>query len=173
MITVAIEGAPEGVVDSLVKEMAGSGPDIAACSTSGNTVDAEAVDTTNFENESAHEGEVEIDNATSLTGMQGTQEISMVVGEPFTTYIVGFGRNPFGRFSLTAAWNEQTGEIISVVMEFISAREIEYFIGTFMYAPVTFIILDITCNQYAISHTAHLNMTGRMRCEKKYITSKG
>ena len=34
------------------------------------------------------------------------------IGEPFTKYIVGFGRNPFGRFSLTAALNEKTGEMI-------------------------------------------------------------
>ena len=33
------------------------------------------------------------------------------VGEPFTKYIVGFGRNPFGRFSLTAALNEKTGDV--------------------------------------------------------------
>lgn len=37
------------------------------------------------------------------------------VGEPFTKYIVGFGRNPFGRFSLTAALNEKTG-IVRVII---------------------------------------------------------
>ena len=31
------------------------------------------------------------------------------VGEPNTKYLVGFGRNPFGRFSLTASLNEITG----------------------------------------------------------------
>lgn len=33
-----------------------------------------------------------------------------VVGEPFHKYLIGFGRNPFGRFSLTAALNEKTGK---------------------------------------------------------------
>lgn len=32
-----------------------------------------------------------------------------VIGEPYHKYLVGFGRNPFGRFSLTAALNEKTG----------------------------------------------------------------
>ena len=111
LTAVAAEGAPKGMVDSLIEEISVSGSDLVACSTVGNTVDAEAIDSANFENDSTHEAEVEADNATSLTGMQGTQEISTVVGEPFTTYMVGFGRNPFGRFSLTAAWNEQTGEM--------------------------------------------------------------
>lgn len=35
------------------------------------------------------------------------------VGEPFTKYLVGFGRNSFGRFSLTAALNEKTGKIVT------------------------------------------------------------
>lgn len=34
------------------------------------------------------------------------------VGEPFTKYLVGFGRNPFGRFALTAAYNETTGTLL-------------------------------------------------------------
>jgi hypothetical protein len=58
-----------------------------------------------------------VGSSTSLASIQNA-----VIGEPFTKYLIGFGRNPFGRFSLTAAYNEKTGQ---------------------------------------------------MRCEKKYITSKG
>lgn len=53
---------------------------------------------------------------TAVDMQDSTQSLSQslslshaVVGEPFHKYLVGFGRNPFGRFSLTAAFNEKTG----------------------------------------------------------------
>lgn len=53
----------------------------------------------------------EFDTGTSAAN-DPTQHTSPIpIGEPFTKYIVGFGRNPFGRFSLTAALNEKTGTI--------------------------------------------------------------
>lgn len=57
----------------------------------------------------------EFDTITS-TATDPTQHPSPIpIGEPFTKYIVGFGRNPFGRFSLTAALNEKTG-IVGVMI---------------------------------------------------------
>ena len=53
----------------------------------------------------------EFDTATSAATDPTQHPSPIPIGEPFTKYIVGFGRNPFGRFSLTAALNEKTGNI--------------------------------------------------------------
>lgn len=113
----AIEGVSEGTADVSIEEIFGQGS--AGLATSSTMDDAEAADSANFPDNDAAlilsddaEAEVEADCGSSLTGTAGALELSAVVGEAFTKYIVGFGRNPFGRFSLTAAWNEQTGEWI-------------------------------------------------------------
>lgn len=56
----------------------------------------------------------EFDTITSTTTDPTQHPSPIPVGEPFTKYIVGFGRNPFGRFSLTAALNEKTGIIMVI-----------------------------------------------------------
>lgn len=81
-----------------------------------------------------------------------------VVGEPFHKYLVGFGRNPFGRFSLTAALNEKTGRHHLLLLPSYSCSIINQMIKLTESNPL---------------HFTMLIYLGRMRCEKKYITSKG
>ena len=58
----------------------------------------------------------EFDTITSAATDPTQHPSPIPIGEPFTKYIVGFGRNPFGRFSLTAALNEKTG-IVGVIIK--------------------------------------------------------